>query len=166
MSDHALDLASTRWHELTQAYGSADDIPRLLAALADEQGERERAELWFGVTATLCPDGRVFTASYAAVPHLLLMTTAASLSERAVAVHVVTQVEMARHEPGAPTIPDDLVLAYAHAMESLPAIVNELATVPWDAPTAQVLAAALLVGKRHPVLARDMLRLGEARDER
>ena len=156
----ALDLASPRWHQLTQAHGPADDIPRLLDALATMEGEGERTELWFGVWATLCPDGRLYDAAYAAVPHLLAMTEAHASPERIAAIHVAVEVETLRHVAGAPPIPEDLVLAYATAIESLPARVAELAALPWDTATAQVMAAALLAGKRQPVLARSVLALG------
>lgn len=155
-----LDLASPRWRELAQAHGPADDIPRLLDALATMEGAAERTELWFGVWATLCPDGRLYDAAYAAVPHLLAMTATLSSPERIAAMHVAAEVETLRHLAGAPPIPDDLVLGYAMAIESLPARVAELATLPWDAATAQVLAAALLAGKRQPALARAVLALG------
>jgi hypothetical protein len=158
-----LDLASPRWRELTQAHGSADDIPRLLEALATIADDRERTELWFGVWATLCPGGRVYNAAYAAVPHLLSLTQEQGSAERGAAIHVAAEVETSRHTPGAPPIPDDLVLSYAMAIESLPAKVAELANVPWDTPTAQVMAAALLAGKRQPMLARAILALGEDR---
>ncbi|MBC7671606.1 MAG: hypothetical protein H7247_04225, partial [Polaromonas sp.] len=72
-----LALDSPRWQELAQAHGSAEDIPRLLEALqglATTEDARVRAELWYGVWATLCPDGRLYDAAYAAVPHLLAMT--------------------------------------------------------------------------------------------
>jgi hypothetical protein len=161
MSVEPLDLASPRWRELGQAHGSAEDIPRLLEALAIIKGERERAELWFGIWATLCPDGRVYSAAYAAAPHLLAITQPMELEERLAAMHVVAAVEVARHRPGAPAVPDDLVMAYALAIESLPLRVVEMTAVQWDAVNAQILAAALLVGKRQPALARAVLALDQ-----
>ena len=113
--------------------------------------------------ATLCPGETTYSAAYAAVPHLLAITTQQGASERAAAIHVATAVEIARHQPSAPVIPADLVLAYATAIESLPSLVALLASDPWDEPTAQVLASALLVGKRQPSLARAMLAIGEDR---
>jgi hypothetical protein len=159
VSAEPLDLASPRWAELLQAHGSAEDIPRLLEALAMIEGERERAELWFGIWATLCPDGQVYSAAYAAVPHLLAITERKQLDERVAAMHVVAAVEVARHQPGAPAVPDDLVMAYALAIESLPLRVVQMTAAKWDAVSAQILAAALLVGKRQPALARAVLAL-------
>ncbi len=163
MHSKPLDLASPRWRELTQAYGAADDIPRLLAALATVQGDAERTELWCGVWATLCRDGRVYTAAYAAVPHLLDITHEHGIVEQGAAIHVAVEVETLRHTPGAPAIPDDLVLAYATAIDSLPARVAALVGHPWDALTTQVMAAALVAGKRQPALASAILAIGDDR---
>ena len=160
-----LALDSPRWRELAQAHGSAEDIPRLLevlAALTTTDDARVRAELWYGVWATLCPDGRLYDAAYAAVPHLLAITSRLDAGERTAALHVAAEVETLRHVAGAPAIPDDLVPAYAEAIESLPSVVAEMAAVPWDTATAQVMAAALLAGKRQPALAQAVLALDGA----
>ncbi len=152
-----LDLASTRWRELHQAFGSAEDIARLLGALYEADDEGSRAELWYGAWATLCPGERVFGASYAAAPHLLRIAEARDFAERVAALHFVTQIEILRHAEGAPSIDEDLILPYASAIESLPQRVAELLAVSWDPSSAQVLAAALLAGKRHHELARAVL---------
>lgn len=157
-----LPLTSPRWSDLQQAHGSAEDIPRLLEALAQLDGERERAELWFGVWSTLCPDERVYSAAYAAVPHILAIGTARSGAELVAALHVIAQIESHRHIVGAPPIPEDLILAYAASVESMPDLVAASVRVPWDALTAQILAAALAVGKRQPALGRAILSLGDA----
>jgi hypothetical protein len=157
-----LDLASARWRELAQAHGSAEDIPRLIDALATVENPDERGDLWYGVWATLCPNGVVQSAAYAAAPHLLAITASQGIAERTAAIHFVVEVECSRHLPGAPRIPDDLVPAYAMAVESLPSIVGGMTEVAWSEQIAQVMAAALLAGKRQPVLARAVLALGGA----
>jgi hypothetical protein len=157
-----LSLGSARWAELSHAFGSAEDIPRLLEALADMDGERERAELWFGVAATLAPEGRTVSAAYAAVPHLLRIGEARGAAEQVTSLHVAATIEMNRHLAGAPPIPEDLVHAYADAIESLPARVCALVTPPWDDGTARIMAAALLAGKHHPAVARTLLEGTEA----
>ena len=155
-----LELTGPRWSELAHAFGNAEDIPRLLDALATIDGDRERAELWFGVWATLCPEERVVTAGYAALPHLLAIAEGRGAEEQVSALHIAALIEMNRHLPGAPAIPADLVASYAEAIESLARRVSSLAHQPWDAASAQILAAALLVGKRQPALARAVLELG------
>lgn len=157
-----LPLDAARWAELSHAFGTAEDIPRLLAALRTLGEERERAELWFGVWATLAPDDRVVTAAYAALPHLLAIADERGHREQLSALHVAATIEINRHDEGAPRVPDDLVEAYAAAIESLPRRVAALVDEPWDATAAQVLSAALLAGKRQPALAREILALGRA----
>ncbi|MEP6621477.1 MAG: hypothetical protein ABJE47_19275 [bacterium] len=156
-----LALESERWTELHQAHGTGEDIPRLLQALDAIDGDRERAELWFGVWSTLCPDGRLYSAAYAAVPHLMAIGTTRGAQELVAALHVIAEIESLRHAGGAPGIPADLVPAYAATVESMPQIVAASVNVPWDAPTAQILCAALAVGKRQPALGRAILSLGE-----
>ena len=153
-----LSLDSPRWGELAQAYGPAEDIPRLLAALGAVETERERAELWFALWSLLCPEDRVFTASYAAAPHVLAAAgERLALRERAQAAQLVACIEANRHNESAPKVPADLLAAYAAAVERLPAIVCACAAEPWDAQVARVLAGALLVGKRHPRLGRGVM---------
>jgi hypothetical protein len=153
-------LDSARWAELRQAFGGAEDVPRLLEALEALPDEEQRSEVWFALWRMLCPPDAVFSASYAAVPHVLRLSEAFELRERTQSIQLVASIEVARHRPGAPSIPDDLLLGYARAIESLPGAVLACAIVPWDAEVAQVLAAALLVGKRQPALGARLLELG------
>ena len=155
-----LGLNSPRWRDLAHAFGSAEDIPRLLDALATMDGERERAELWFGVWETLAPEERAVTASYAAVPHVLVIGDARGAAELVTSLHITATIEMNRHRPDAPAIPPDLLESYADAIESLPRRVMSLVDQPWDAYPAQILSAVLLVGKRQPALARALFTLG------
>ena len=157
-----LSLDSTRWTQLTQAYGSAEDVPRLLEALACIGSETAREEVWFALWRTLYRPDEVYTASYAAVPHLLAISGRFPLRERAHGVHLVTRIEVTRKEPGSAVMPDDLVADYATAVESLPDFVASGNGEAWPADLAQIFAAAMLVGKRQPDLARGLLELGRA----
>jgi hypothetical protein len=143
-----LSLDSTRWGELRQRYGGAEDVPRLLAALPSIDDPSARAELWFALWRMLCQPDAVFTAAYAAVPHLLAIAEPYPLRERSEGIQLVCRIELLRRAPGAPPIPGDLIEAYAAAIERMPAIVAASVGEPWDADVAQILAAALLIGKR------------------
>jgi hypothetical protein len=157
-----LSLESTRWEQLTQAYGSAEDVPRLLEALACIGTESAREEVWFALWRTLYRPGEVYSASYAAVPHLLDISRVFSLRERAQGVHLVTRIEVARRALASAPIPDDVIAAYAKAVEDLPEFVAASTDESWPADVAQIFAAAMLVGKRQPDLARGVLELGRA----
>ena len=160
-----LSLDSPRWADLRQAYGGAEDVPRLITALSTVDELAPRAELWFALWRMLCHASEVFDAAYAAVPHLLLLSDEHPLGERVQALHLATRVELLRRVPTSPPMPPDLVIAYGESIESLPARVAQCATAPWDIEMAQLLAAALLVGKRQPALARAVLDIGDD-DER
>jgi hypothetical protein len=157
-----LSLDSTRWGELTQAYGTAEDVPRLLEALACIGSERAREEVWFALWRTLHRTGEAYSASYAAVPHLLAISGGFGLRERAQGVHLVTRIEVSRRDAASAAMPDDLVESYAAAVESLPAFVAASTGESWPADIAQIFSAAMLAGKRQPDLARGVLELGKA----
>lgn len=160
VTDGMLSLESPRWASLTQSYGTAEDVPRLLEALACIGSTEARAEVWFALWRTLHRPQEAYSASYAAVPHLLTIGRALSTRECVEAVHLVTRIEVSRRDPASASMPDDLLAAYGEAVDSLPAIVASMHVEPWTADMAQILAAALLAGKRQPELARDVLELG------
>ncbi|MET9540555.1 hypothetical protein ABZY16_24080 [Streptomyces sp. NPDC006553] len=56
----------TDWSQLSHAYGSAQDIPALLAHIASEP----TPELWSDLWSALCHQGSVYSASFAALPWL------------------------------------------------------------------------------------------------
>lgn len=56
----------TDWSQLSHAYGSAEDIPALLARIASEPESGLWNDLWFA----LCHQGTVYSASFAALPWL------------------------------------------------------------------------------------------------
>ncbi|MER5311074.1 hypothetical protein ABT034_25165 [Streptomyces sp. NPDC002773] len=56
----------TDWPRLTHAYGSAEDIPTLLARIASEP----ESGLWNDLWSALCHQGSVYSASFAALPWL------------------------------------------------------------------------------------------------
>lgn len=72
-----LSLASPRWRELSHAYGSADDVPDMLEALREGDDGR-----WPAIWSSLCHQTTVYTATYAAVPHLVATVVTRPLAER------------------------------------------------------------------------------------
>lgn len=68
-------LDDPRWAELQHAYGAADDIPELLANLSIPKNERSEddpiEDTWHELWSSLCHQGDVYSASFAAVPHIV-----------------------------------------------------------------------------------------------
>jgi hypothetical protein len=78
-----LDLSSSRWSELRHAYGSAADIPNLLRQVehAPPQ-ENYKSEPWYSIWSALCHQGDVYTATYAAMPHIVALAARKGDRER------------------------------------------------------------------------------------
>ncbi|MER5435310.1 hypothetical protein [Streptomyces sp. NPDC002588] len=59
--------STTDWSKLSHAYGPADDIPGLFARLDGGPGDKE---VWHELWSSLCHQGSVYSASFAALPVL------------------------------------------------------------------------------------------------
>src|SRR5262245_2777864 len=67
-----IPLDSPEWRRLQHAYGPASDIPDLLRQLAANPcAKKSGDEPWHSLWSALCHQGDVYTASYAAVPHIV-----------------------------------------------------------------------------------------------
>ncbi len=66
-----LPLDSPRWSELRHAYGQASDAPEMIRRVIREPSD----EAWDALFGCLLHQGDVYTATYAAVPHLLEAAT-------------------------------------------------------------------------------------------
>lgn len=66
-----LDPYMTDWSTLRHAYGSAEDVPALLATAKRSGGDEGTA--WDDLWSRLCHQGTVYSASYAALPALAAM---------------------------------------------------------------------------------------------
>jgi hypothetical protein len=62
----------TDWHLLSHAYGSAGDVPALLDQIGDFPAEPSwESEPWFSLWSSLYHQGDIYSASLAAVPHIV-----------------------------------------------------------------------------------------------
>jgi hypothetical protein len=117
-----LALNSPHWSELSHAYGSASDIPDLLISLRKfPPDEGQEAEPYFSLWSALCHQGDVYTASFAAVPHLVAAVQ--ECPERApwTVLLLVASIEIARVDGCGPAIPSNLETPYRAALLQVPA---------------------------------------------
>jgi hypothetical protein len=148
-----LDLKSPTWSELRHAYGDASDIPAMLLELESfPPNEGHEPPPYFMLWSSLCHQGDVYTASYAAVPHII----------RALALDpgradldyflLPARIEIARAAGSGPPVPDSLEEAYFSALSRIPYLAAQASTTVWSEPHCRTIAAAIAVAKGHPVL--------------
>lgn len=142
-----LALDSPRWSTLQTAYGAAGDVPDILRALESVPNSDDwRDEPWFSIWSALAHQGDVYSASFAAVPHVV--GTLAAAPDRAGFNYFAfpTVVEICRQKTAEP-IPEDLHESYTTAIALLPLLASEAANRPWDEPMLQSVLGAIAVAK-------------------
>lgn len=154
-----LPLDSARWRELEHAYGVAEDTPDLLRQL-ESQAEEESAdaEPWFTLWNSLCHQGDVYDASFAAVPHVLRIAEAHPDLFSSSFLQFPACVEFCRRKAGG-AVPVELELAYFAALERIPAILALASTREWDETFLRCALSALAASKGFPEVAEAALEM-------
>lgn len=143
-----LALESTLWAELQHAYGAASDTPDLLRQLASFPGEASHQDQpWFTLWSSLCHQGDVYSASFAAVPHII-EALAANPTRASLSYFLLpASIEVARAS-GSVVVPPSLEPAYRTALAQLPRLVAAAAQADWNQSlcTAALAATAAATG--------------------
>lgn len=148
-----LDLASSRWTELTHAYGEASDIPVLLDHLKTASAPEDcQSEPWASLWSALCHEHQVFTASYAAVPHIVDIAAAKPGEERLADLHLVSVIEALRHRDEAPPVPPDLKAYYHFSIRRAASLMLECFLREWNKEAYTVTLGGLAALLGHPGL--------------
>jgi hypothetical protein len=126
-----LSLDSAQWSELEHAYGSASDIPRLLRQLEAMPSSEGDKEPWFSIWSALAHQGDIYSASFAAVPHVVRVLSQAPREADFSYFQFPAWVEICRQKRSVP-IPQALEAAYFRALAQLPALVAAAAERDWD----------------------------------
>ena len=158
-----LSLDDPMWRALTHAYGNAVAIPDLIRGLASSPGPKAgaHAEPWFTLWSSLYHQGAVYTASYAAVPHVVRIALEAKAPIEPSFLILPTTIELARLGGRGPAVPPNLETAYHDALARLVDVVNHHADDPWDETMTIGSAAALALAKGHSRVAGACLDLVE-----
>ena len=139
-----LALSSDRWAELQHAYGAATDIPGLLARAPSDRRPGHRPDtVWFQLWSALCHQGDTYTASYAAVPHLVAIAKLPAFQHRYDPLQLVGCIELARLENRGPAIPDDLAASYAQAVAEAKVLAEAALGRAWDEDSRLAFAGSL-----------------------
>ncbi len=158
-----LSLDDPRWSELSHAYGPASDIPALLGQLEGSPGPKGDVsdEPWFTLWSSLCHQDDVYTASYAALPHIVKigLDTAGPIDSSFFLLP--TSIEVARAAGRGPKIPRDLASAYTDGLSLLMDCIVAHRGDPWNEGMMLSVAAAQAVAKGHTRLAEALMNLDD-----
>jgi len=153
-----LELDDPRWAELRHAYGPASDTPSLLLRLDNTSISIGVEEPWFTLWSSLAHQGDVYSASFAAVPHIVRVLARATAASDLSFFQFPAWVEICRQRKGVP-IPDYLSEAYFSALRELPNLVAAAATQEWDDAFLACALSAIAAAKGHISIAEAALEL-------
>ncbi|RFB04054.1 hypothetical protein [Parvularcula marina] len=155
-----LELNSHRWSKLSHAYGTASDIPGLLAALEKcPPAEDEESEPYFTLWSSLCHQGDIYTASYAALPHLIRVCLEQPARTHWSVLQLAVCIEIARLSNRGPDMPKDLGAAYKAALGHFPETVLHLTKNQKSPDLAAISASATALSQGELVLAEAILEM-------
>ena len=153
-----LALDSPRWAELRHAYGPALDTPGLLRKLQSLPDAAGNSEPWFSLWSSLAHQGDVYSASFAAVPHVVEALSSSPASAPFTYFHFPAWVEICRKNGGV-SIPQDLEFSYFAAIAKLPSLVAAAAVRPWNSDFTACALAAVAAAKGDARVAEALLEL-------
>ncbi|HRD64784.1 MAG TPA: hypothetical protein PKY50_01380 [Candidatus Competibacter sp.] len=153
-----LDFDDPRWSELQHAYGTAADIPALLKQLTDLPSSENDKEPWFSIWSALAHQGDVYSASFAAVPHVIEALASAPLKADFSYFQFPAWVEVCRTKKGV-SVPEDIAPAYFESLSRLPSLVGAAAARPWDEGFLCCALSAVAAAKGQPSVAEAVLEL-------
>ena len=128
-----LPLDDPRWTELRHAYGAASGTPGLLKRAALDAGPgHDPKSAWFELWSALCHQGDIYTASYAALPHLIAIAHARPHRGQYDPILLAGSIELARLEGMGPAILDYLTQSYFVAVAEGKLLAEEALEHTWD----------------------------------
>ena len=148
-----LSLDSPMWARLSTAYGPATDVPALLRQVPSAPSPSEpNSEPWFSLWSGLCHQSDVYTASYAAVPHILDDAARRPPRQRIEHLHLCGYIEVCRHRPASPHVPAELRSDYELALAVGSRLALESLALDWKPEELQVLLGVLAAFRGEPKL--------------
>ena len=153
-----LSLDSPRWSELQHAYGGAADIPALLKHLVEVPSSENNNEPWFSIWSALAHQGDVYSASFAAVPHVIEALASAPLRADFSYFQFPAWVEVCRAKNSV-SVPEDIAPAYFQSLSRLPALVAAASSRQWDEGFLCCALSAVAAAKGQPAVAEAVLEL-------
>jgi hypothetical protein len=136
--------------------GPADDIPGLLRQLEQLPSSVEE-DPWFSLWSALAHQGDVYSASFAAVRHVVHTLAGAPFRAGAVHFKFPAWIEICRRKSDV-EIPSDLAAPYFEALEQLP-LLAAAASRDWDSEFLVSALSAVAAAKGEPSVTEAVLEL-------
>ena len=157
-----LELDSPKWRNLSHAYGAASDVPQLIKQLKNAPPPKdENSEPWFTLWNSLCHQNDVYTASYAALPHIVAVAESKPVKHRLEFFSFIGAIEAYRNRKGAPPIPSFLEGDYFTAIERASLLIRDSLVIDWDEEEMIVLLGAYAITRGHHSLGNAIIFLPE-----
>ena len=147
-----LSLESPKWSELVHAYGTASDIPDLLRQLETMPPSEGEKEPWFSIWSSLAHQGDVYSASFAAVPHVVRILAQAPTQADFSYFQFPAWVEICRQKKSV-SIPKELETDYFLALRHLPSLVAAAADREWNESFLSCALSAIAAAKGYVTVA-------------
>jgi len=141
-----ISLDSPEWTSLKHAYGSASNIPDLLRQLETLPNSSGNSEPWFSLWSALAHQGDVYSASFAAVPHVVRVIAKDPANAPFVYFQFPAWVEICRKRNQL-AVPDNLSDAYFESLKMLAGLVCAASVREWDSDFLAAALSALAVSK-------------------
>lgn len=155
-----LSLSSPRWQELEHAYGGAGDIPALLEQIAQFPEDKVDSGAWFQIWSALAHQGDVYSASFAAVPHVIAALAKAPTTAHESYFHFPAWVEICRAKQEV-AVPAELQESYFSSLGSLPQLAANAATKAWSRGFLACTLSAVAAAKGQHAVAEAILEMAE-----
>ena len=130
----------------------------MLRQLADLPSSENDSEPWFSLWSALAHQGDVYSASFAAVPHVIKALASAPLKAEFSYFQFPVWVEVCRKKNGV-EIPEDLQAAYFASLSQLPSLVASAATREWEPEFLCCALSAIAAAKGQTSVAEAVLEL-------
>jgi hypothetical protein len=122
--------------------------------------EPAEAEPYFSLWSALCHQGDIYTASYAALPHVIAIMERNPARAPMTLFLMIASIEISRRNGKGPEIPADLEESYAHALSKVPALVGAASAQEWDHWLCGAALAAVAATQGQSRYAEAILELG------
>lgn len=155
-----LSLSSPRWQELEHAYGGAGDIPALLEQIALLPEDKDDSGPWFRLWSALAHQGDVYSASFAAVPHVIAALATSPTMAHESYFHFPAWVEICRGKQEI-AVPTELHDSYFSSLDKLPQLAGLAATKPWCRSFLACALSATAATKGQHAVAEAILEMAE-----